>query len=307
MPRCQAITRLGGHCRNPCAYEQTRCRVHRPRELCRLCDQPATRGTLCRLHDDEDRVRDQIALGLWDELVLDLENGEDVREVEAELDEAFETGTITRRWYTRFMMELGRFRRAARERRRGPPPVDELAAFVRDSQNVHREPVSAQTNRGLDVLLSVAVPPTQKTLKEIEAAWGKNVRNQKIIDDMKRWYRTKMCRSDDDKLYKRALKGLWALIKSSAHRDELVKRLKEECTDAVKMCCDGHITRLVNVMVGFDDRFEPPVPVKELLQQKMSAIASKDMSVEEKALEAWIVMDDLKIPDGERSAWIDAF
>jgi hypothetical protein len=258
-----------------------------------------------------------MALDLWDELMTALEEGEDVREVEMDIDEAFETGVITRQWYTRFMLELTRFRRARRAAAAAPAPErharhrraprTELAEFVRDSQNVHMTPVSEQTNRGLEVLLSVEIPDGQKTMKEIETAWGTDRQTRKVIDDMKRWYGKKMCREPGDKLYKKALKGLWALIKTSAHRDELVKRLKEEATDAVKMCCDGHITRLVNVMVGFDDRFEPPVPAKELLQQKMAAIAGKDVSVEQKALEAWIVMDELKIPEAERDAWIEAF
>jgi hypothetical protein len=47
------------------------------------------------------------------------------------------------------------------------------------------------------------------------------------------------------------------------------------------VCTQGHVARLSNVMIGFDDAFVPPVPVGEILQQKMAAIYGMDVSYEE--------------------------
>jgi hypothetical protein len=39
----------------------------------------------------------------------------------------------------------------------------------------------------------------------------------------------------------------------------------------------------------------------------MAAIAEKDIPVEEKVGEAWVVFEQLAIPMEEREAWVDAF
>jgi hypothetical protein len=60
-------------------------------------------------------------------------------------------------------------------------------------------------------------------------------------------------------------------------------------------------------MVGFDDRFEPPVPVGEILQQKIASIANEEMSVEDKVERAVYVFRELQIPMDEWDVWVDAF
>jgi hypothetical protein len=87
---------------------------------------------------------------------------------------------------------------------------------------------------------------------------------------MAEWYGRDMCRTEGDFLYQRVLDHLWSLILHSEENTELVKRLYQECFEAKGMCCDGHINRLVNVMVGFHDAFNPPLSPKEILQNKMS-------------------------------------
>lgn len=179
----------------------------------------------------------------------------------------------------------------------------ELQRIADDRQNVHTGPVNQQTNTSLARLLETPVSARQDTLKEI---W-RYTKKKRIQKDMEKWYSVESCRQDGDWLYKRALDGLWARIKTSEHRDELTKRLLEEVTESVSMCCDGHIARLCNVLVGFDDLFVPQVSTGEALQQKMSAISMLDLSVEEKVFQAWEVFEELAIPMEEREAWVEAF
>jgi hypothetical protein len=73
------------------------------------------------------------------------------------------------------------------------------------------------------------------------------------------------------------------------------------------MCCEGHISRLCNVLVGFDDAFQPPVSFGELLQSKMSAIAGLDVTEEEKRRQATAFFDEHGTPAEERVAWLEAF
>lgn len=136
--------------------------------------------------------------------------------------------------------------------------------------------------------------------------WSDTLR---VANDVNKWFNTKTCRAENDNLYRHLLRGLVAMINrtDSETRPELYKRLWEECREATGMCCEGHITRLCNVMVGFDEAFQPPVALGDLMQNKMSAIAGMDIPEEEKRRQAnaWFV--EHAVPEEERTAWLEAF
>lgn len=180
----------------------------------------------------------------------------------------------------------------------------ELARLSHDNENVHTVEVNTQTSTNMDKLLNVHVPNDIKPIENLKVMFPKK---KKMVQDMTKWYKTKTCVNENDYLYKKLLNGLWKMIQDSSHKDELIKRLCEEATESIDKCCQGHLSRLCNVMVGFDDDFKPPVPIGELLQQQMSAIAQKDITTCQKVFEAWKVMDELNIPLEERDAWIEAF
>lgn len=192
----------------------------------------------------------------------------------------------------------------ARVRNAQLPVLPELQAFAQDMQNVHRKVVTDNTNDQTEKLLAVTVPAEQKTLKEIKVLFGKS---RKVMEDVEHWYSLTMCRKEADCLYKRTLDGLWALIKTSEHKEELCKRLKEELREAVGMCCEGHLSRLCNVLVGFDDAFTTVVSRGEILQQKMAAIAALEVTDRTKKMRAKKVLRELEIPAEEHAAWLDAF
>lgn len=192
-------------------------------------------------------------------------------------------------------------------RAQGPLPVirpgNDLEALARDAQNVHTSAVNAQTNEQTKILLEIAVPADQSTLTEIAIAWGALHDVDVVLRDMSRWYKIKTCREHHDYLYKRVLDGLWSRIKGNP---DLTQRLWEEATESVGMCCDGHLSRLCNVLVGFDDTFKARVPVGEILQQRLAAIAGEDTDVLLKVEAAWKAMDELNVPHDQRDAWIEA-
>ena len=197
-----------------------------------------------------------------------------------------------------------------------PPPVPDLARIANDAQSVHTAPVSQQTNAGTEKLLAAAVPNNQQTEKSIMRGWLSVSGNTvgwndmlRVANDVNKWFNTPTCRAHNDNLYRRLLRGLVATINRSDDemRPELYKRLWEECREATGMCCEGHISRLCNVMVGFDEAFQPQVSLGELMQQKMAAIASLDVSDEEKRRQATAWFDEMAVPAAERAAWLDAF
>lgn len=205
--------------------------------------------------------------------------------------------------------------RAARD-----PAHNELRNLAQDRQNVHTTAVTNQTNKGMEKILKANIPSDQETLAEIFAAWttekcyfenGKittrgiaNLAN--VINDVTEWYIKKTCRANNDRLYQRCLRGAWAMVKAHKERKELTKRLYEECLDAYKMCCEGHLTRIVNVFTGYDEDVKVDVPVGEILQQKISVIATKDIPVAERIAEATALFNELNVPEAERMVWIEA-
>jgi hypothetical protein len=204
-----------------------------------------------------------------------------------------------------------------------PPPAyrppQNLGQIAADRQNVHTAVVSQQTNKSVDKLLEIAgkISATKryrtpdwvaaKWLVESYGAWAKV---RPVVEDMLLWYNRDTCRAVNDRLYHRLLDGLYEHIRSVEDKEmksELWKRLFEECNEAVSMCCEGHISRLCNVLVGFDETFAPPVSVGEILQTKLAAIFLLDISTDAKREQAIQVMNELNVPEIERSVWLDAF
>jgi hypothetical protein len=127
---------------------------------------------------------------------------------------------------------------------------------------------------------------------------------------MKHWYERPFCKTANDWLYKRALDGLYLTIKNTKDeelRTELYKRAFEECFESNAMCCEGHISRVCNVLVGFDDAFAPPVPFGEILQNKMAAIYAMEIETDKKVVLATDFFNEFAVPEAERSAWLEAF
>ncbi len=199
-----------------------------------------------------------------------------------------------------------------------PPPrqnVPRLQALAGDAQNVHTREVSQQTNDSTRKLLEVVVPLQQKTEQTLMLSWyaladpPPHHRILRAAVDINKWFNTETCRQQGDKLYKHLLRGLVAYIGQVADpetKQELWKRAYEECNEAVGMCCEGHISRVCNVLVGFDEAFKPPVPFSEILQAKMAAIAGMDVSTDEKIQHANSFFNEYAVPMEQRQAWLDA-
>ena len=203
--------------------------------------------------------------------------------------------------------------------RNGRPPQvaqNPLARLAGDAQNVHTTVVSKQTNEYLGKLVELGKQdgftsvPNWVAARWLTTSFGHWPAVVRIVEDMRGWYGRASCRADGDRLYHYVLNGVYRKIRMMEGEEpkrELWKRLFEECNESVGMCCEGHLSRLCNVFVGFDDAFAPPVPVGELLQQKMGAIAMMDVSTEEKLTTARAVLAELKVPETDHAVWLEAF
>jgi hypothetical protein len=203
-----------------------------------------------------------------------------------------------------------------------PQPQGQMARLANDGQNVHTAPVAKQTNSNVELLLETTPSESLDTLTALTNWWLVAMEPRptfdaywRVMEDVRHWYNKRTCKGTNDYLYKRAMDGLVTKVLLATDRQtpeeeelfrELVKRVWEECEEAVGMCCEGHLARLANVLVGFDEAFRPPVPVGEVLQQKMAAIAALKVSPKHKLQRAVELMDELKIPVVDRAPWLEA-
>jgi hypothetical protein len=183
----------------------------------------------------------------------------------------------------------------------------DLGKFVTDKQNVHTRVVNRQTDTALASFAIVPVNKKQHTLDEIISCWLEKYSwddIQPIFKDMSYWGSVSEVIKKNDYAYRNALRALWAKIKTYEGdlRKELEKRLFEECKDSVEMCAQGHLSRLGNVLVGYVE-----MEVKESFQDKMVAISLKNVNESIKIAEATKIMDEMKMPQKERLAWLEAF
>jgi hypothetical protein len=189
-----------------------------------------------------------------------------------------------------------------------------LQKLADDEQNVHTRFVIKQTNTSIDIINKSSIPKKQRTIDEIVTAWVQILELpwseiNDIYLDMEIWGKKEKIYTDKDYLYRNTLRGLWALIKTYEGETykELLKRLYEECKESLQMCGQGHITRLANVLVGFHESFLSPQSNRMLFQDKIASLAADtSMSLDVKIKETVLAMDEYQIPEGERSAWIDA-
>jgi hypothetical protein len=190
-------------------------------------------------------------------------------------------------------------------------PVPKLREISADSQSVHTGVVVKGTNNGILLLSKVDVQGGQKTLSEIMEAWALKPASLKLVvyKDMKDWGSRANVMSNKENVYRAVLRGLWAKIKTvSDHetRSELIERLWQECYESLQLYADGHVARLVNVMVGFDDAFTNNLSPMEYFQHNISLIAASSVPLKQKIEQARHLMDDIKMEERDRGAWIDA-
>jgi hypothetical protein len=193
-------------------------------------------------------------------------------------------------------------------------PVPELRDIASSEQSVHTTVVLKATNDGIGLLSDISVPDSQKTISEICQAWTKEscshrIKIEHVIKDMRDWGSRATVMHKTKNVYKDVLRGLWAKIKT--YKDdlykELVKRLWEECWESIGLCADGHVGRLVNVLVGFDEEFKNDVSPMVYFQNNIALIADADIPLEFKIQQAKKLMDEIEMPEAKRADWLSAF
>ena len=193
----------------------------------------------------------------------------------------------------------------------GPLP-NTLGGIATSRQSVHAPEVVQQAARGMDFLLKIKIPSgwddESKVLGELNTLWPGE---EALHADMRAWWNQKSCFTADDYMYRKLLTGLWTYVKSEENdaerRKELEKRMFQECSEAVRMCCQGHTNRLVNVLGGFVTGIDIVVhrPKGEILQEQFALIGAME-DVAERTRRANEVIAELGLSAEEAAPWLEA-
>jgi hypothetical protein len=191
---------------------------------------------------------------------------------------------------------------------RDPEGSIDLAAFGRDHQNVHRSSVQKATEEAVRVLITRPLVEGQDTLPEVIAAFSNTrivrfssteTRDFVITELTNDYYITEAFSI----MYGLVLDHVWAYIREHIEKKELIVRLAQEVVEGLSQCGNGKMARLVNVLVGYDDTLQFPVPTRELFMERISLLSRSPMAQRES--QARSLFEEFSIPAEEHASWLE--
>lgn len=195
--------------------------------------------------------------------------------------------------------------------RRDPEGGIDLAAFGRDSQSVHRSSVQAATQKAVEILMARSIPAEMEALVEITQAFDDstavrfvaNAKERALIELTNDYYNTEAF----NQIYGNVLDRVWAYIRVHSERSELIRRLAQEIIEGVKMCVNGKMTHLVNVIYAYDEEITAVMqnekPPREAFQAKFATLLS--VPAAERTEAATAIFNEFHIPEEERADWLN--
>jgi hypothetical protein len=194
-----------------------------------------------------------------------------------------------------------------------PPPPQEHRAlnnFAADPQNVHTTEAVRQTNEIVSKILEIHVPLEYRwNTIEVSQTMGEIIGICKLTPRATWQMAAKYC-SDDNiyelgkGIYGRVLDSVWQFIKTSPHRDDLTKILRDEMIDNVGMCAQGNLSRLCNILVGYMDG----VVIRPSLSEILGTEFSKLMEIDDSYLRierGRVILANNNVPAVEWNVWLD--
>jgi len=190
--------------------------------------------------------------------------------------------------------------------------------FVTDNQNVHTQIAKTATEKALSVIRSWPLPNLEglttfeekfpRLVEAYNSIPSVLIRNQ-ILDTLK--VDVALPVTAFDASYDDLLLRLLNHIHRKDYEGEAYKALGVEVWDGQGMCHQGKISRLANVLRGFDDKITACIsdgPTREEFMNKMGAIASSALTSDEKVALANTLITDFAsvVPEAERASWIEA-
>ena len=179
---------------------------------------------------------------------------------------------------------------------RDPAGGIDLRALGNDSQSVHRSGVISAAEAAVHRICARPIAADQSTLKEALPV----LPTKELRSELQKDYNLVQCFGVP---YSKVLDHVWGTLRTHEHRTELERRFTEEMTAAMGMCHAGKMTRLVNVLAGFDDAVGDLMPPMEMFQNRIALLAKRPMAEREPA--ARDLFREFGIAKAEQSAWLE--
>jgi len=201
-----------------------------------------------------------------------------------------------------------RWKTAIQERffRRDPEGGIDLRGFAGDSESVHRSSVQGMIAASLRIVFQYPVDPGVDAFSEFLCAFVDQgfVQRDLVYALGSNLESLTIPLQERTVTYKEVFTHVWAYIRSSEHKQELVKRLVEELDDGLGTCPNGQLARLLNVLQGYEMALPSITERGVLLQNRMAMIAV--LPLEERLQEATRVFEELGVPKDEQGAWMES-
>ena len=184
-------------------------------------------------------------------------------------------------------------------------PSAALRAFGSDHENVHTPVATGPTEQALAVIAAWPDGPLD--------LWDRLVLTLGL-DTEAQWteleWDVKRCISFGH-TYRSILERTVVKIdeKEEEIQKEIFRRLTEEIMEGSGLCVQGKMTRLANVLRGFDPEIDAcvsPVPSREQFQNRFAVITKSGLPIPMQKELATQLLEECLIPEGEREAWITA-
>ena len=179
---------------------------------------------------------------------------------------------------------------------RDPEGGINLRAFATDSQSVHRSSVVSSVEAAIHRLLARPLAADQHTLDEALAVLPTCDLRVELQHDYNLAHGFGVP-------YAKVLDHVWGTLRTHEHKTDITQRFVQELTDGRGMCHTGKLTRLVNVLAGFDDAVGDLMPPAELFQSRFARLADRPLA--EREVSARDLFREFAIPEAEQAAWLE--
>ena len=155
-----------------------------------------------------------------------------------------------------------------------------------DSQNVHNHEINNSVIKSSQNLVSSKESDVHINIQEEFEKVCPDYYNQhreKINESITRLENETTKFKDNIKIHV-VYEKILSIISKSKHKYELVKRLAEELVDMNQLCSTGHLSRLINVLQGFEDipdKFKIKINPKDEIYANISTFITTEIQTSE--------------------------
>lgn len=171
-----------------------------------------------------------------------------------------------------------------------------LRAFAADNQSVHRGGVVSAVEAAIHRLCERPLAADQRTLAEAQAVLPTAALRNELQRDFNLAHGFGVP-------YAKVLDHVWGVVRAHEHKAELTRRFIDEIHDGRGMCHTGKLTRLVNVLAGFDEAVGDLMPPAEMFRNRIALLANRPLAEREPA--ARDLFREFAVPEAEQAAWLE--